>query len=355
SNDKFSHMLTQLESQPECGGGSGSGGCGDDEPGDDEDGGEDEEEEDDSEIMLRGNTVMSGYLKDPKATEDAFAAGWFRSGDIGIKHPDGYIEVKDRLKDIVISGGENISTIEVEFVIYRHQAVLEVAVVARPDDYWGQTPCAFVKLKEGYHTDAQEIIHPNDDERDSSVEEGSLPHSDDHSTQDVNNAFLYGDLYEDTYMTLHGIMMRTNLKFSKFNYSLYTKHNGDKFIALLVYVDDIIITENDDVGMKEFKVFLSTKFMIKDLGVLKYFLGIKIVENDFGLSMSQRKYCLELLYEYGLLAIQIAANLVFHERTKHFKLDVHFVREKVLAGDLVGKARGRKRHVQRKEKGVHAH
>ncbi|PWA43735.1 AMP-binding, conserved site-containing protein [Artemisia annua] len=110
------------------------------------------------EIMFRSNTVMSGYLKDPKATEDAFLGGWFRTGDLGIKHPDGYIEVKDRLKDIVISGGENISTIEVESVIYRHQAVLEVAVVARPDDHWGQTPCAFVKLKEGYHADAQEII-----------------------------------------------------------------------------------------------------------------------------------------------------------------------------------------------------
>ncbi|GKD18854.1 AMP-binding, conserved site-containing protein [Tanacetum coccineum] len=108
--------------------------------------------------MFRGNTVMSGYLKDLKATEDAFVGGWFISGDIGIKHPDGYIEVKDRLKDIVISGGENISTIEVESVIYRHQAVFEVAVVARPDDHRGQTPCAFVKLKEGYHADAQEII-----------------------------------------------------------------------------------------------------------------------------------------------------------------------------------------------------
>ncbi|GJR33011.1 ribonuclease H-like domain-containing protein [Tanacetum coccineum] len=88
----------------------------------------------------------------------------------------------------------------------------------------------------------------------------------------------------------------------KFDYSLYTKHNGDKFIALLVYVDDIVITGNDDIGIKEFKVFLSTKFMTKDLGVLKYILGIDIVENDFGLCMSQRKYCLELLYEYGLLA-----------------------------------------------------
>lgn len=111
------------------------------------------------EIMFRGNTIMSGYFKDVRATEDAFAGGWFRSGDLGIKHEDGYIEVKDRLKDIVISGGENISTIEVESVIYRHDAVLEVAVVARPDDHWGQTPCAFVKLKEGFQVDAQEIIN----------------------------------------------------------------------------------------------------------------------------------------------------------------------------------------------------
>ncbi|KAJ0638086.1 putative AMP-dependent synthetase/ligase, AMP-binding, AMP-binding enzyme domain, ANL [Helianthus annuus] len=110
------------------------------------------------EIMLRGNTIMSGYLKDPRATEEAFAGGWFRSGDLGVRHEDGYIEVKDRLKDIVISGGENISTIEVESVIYRHEGVLEVAVVGRPDDHWGQTPCAFVKLKQGVEVDAQEII-----------------------------------------------------------------------------------------------------------------------------------------------------------------------------------------------------
>lgn len=110
------------------------------------------------EIMFRGNTVMSGYMKDLRATEEAFAGGWFRSGDLGIKHPDGYIEVKDRLKDIVISGGENISTIEVEAVIYSHPAVLEVAVVARPDDHWGETPCAFVKLKDGIHIDGQDII-----------------------------------------------------------------------------------------------------------------------------------------------------------------------------------------------------
>ncbi|KAI3665278.1 hypothetical protein L6452_43902 [Arctium lappa] len=110
------------------------------------------------EIMFRGNTVMSGYLKDPKATAEAFTGGWFHSGDLAVKHPDGYIEVKDRSKDIIISGGENISTVEVETVIYSHPAVLEVAVVARPDNHWGQTPCAFVKLKDGFNFDAQDII-----------------------------------------------------------------------------------------------------------------------------------------------------------------------------------------------------
>lgn len=110
------------------------------------------------EIMFRGNTVMSGYLKDLKATEEAFRGGWFHTGDLAVKHPDGYIEVKDRLKDIVISGGENISTVEVETVLFSHPAVLEAAVVARPDNHWGQTPCAFVKLKDGFNLDAQEII-----------------------------------------------------------------------------------------------------------------------------------------------------------------------------------------------------
>ncbi|KAL3518954.1 hypothetical protein ACH5RR_021543 [Cinchona calisaya] len=110
------------------------------------------------EVMFRGNTIMNGYLKDSKATEDAFKGGWFRSGDLGVKHPDGYIELKDRSKDIIISGGENISSIEVESVIYSHPAVLEAAVVGRPDDYWGETPCAFVKLKVGCNASAQEII-----------------------------------------------------------------------------------------------------------------------------------------------------------------------------------------------------
>ena len=92
------------------------------------------------EIFMRGNIVMKGYLKNPGATEEAFAGGWFHSGDLGVMHPDGYIELKDRSKDIIISGGENISTIEVEDVLYRHPAVLEAAVVARPDPMWGETP-----------------------------------------------------------------------------------------------------------------------------------------------------------------------------------------------------------------------
>jgi fatty-acyl-CoA synthase len=110
------------------------------------------------EIFMRGNIVMKGYLKNPGATEEAFAGGWFHSGDLGVMHPDGYIELKDRSKDIIISGGENISTIEVEDVLYRHPAVLEAAVVARPDEMWGETPCAFVTLKQDGGTTAAEII-----------------------------------------------------------------------------------------------------------------------------------------------------------------------------------------------------
>ncbi|KAI4324250.1 hypothetical protein L6164_023804 [Bauhinia variegata] len=110
------------------------------------------------EVMFRGNTVMNGYLKDLKATEEAFEGGWFCSGDLGVKHPDGYIELMDRSKDIIISGGENISTMELEAVIFSHPAVLDAAVVGRPDDYWGETPCAFVKLKEGCSATEQEII-----------------------------------------------------------------------------------------------------------------------------------------------------------------------------------------------------
>ncbi|XP_058186743.1 butanoate--CoA ligase AAE1-like [Rhododendron vialii] len=110
------------------------------------------------EVMFRGNTVMNGYLNDTKATQDAFKGGWFRSGDLGVKHPDGYIELKDRSKDIIISGGENISTIEVESVLFSHPAVLEAAVVGRPDDHWGETPCAFVKLKDGCNVSSDEIM-----------------------------------------------------------------------------------------------------------------------------------------------------------------------------------------------------
>ena len=110
------------------------------------------------EVMFRGNIVMKGYLANPKATDEALRAGWFHSGDLAVTHPDGYVQLKDRLKDIIISGGENISSIEVEDVLYRHPAVLEAAVVARPDEMWGETPCAFVTLKEGASADESEII-----------------------------------------------------------------------------------------------------------------------------------------------------------------------------------------------------
>jgi fatty-acyl-CoA synthase len=104
------------------------------------------------EIMFRGNIVMKGYLKNPKATREALAGGWFHSGDLGVLHADGYIQLKDRSKDIIISGGENISSIEVEDVLYRHPAVMFAAVVARPDEKWGETPCAFVEKKPGHET-----------------------------------------------------------------------------------------------------------------------------------------------------------------------------------------------------------
>ena len=110
------------------------------------------------EVMFRGNVVMKGYLKNPAATRAAFAGGWFHSGDLGVKHPDGYIQLKDRSKDIIISGGENISSIEVEDALYRHPAVQAAAVVARPDERWGETPCAFVELKPGSTATADEII-----------------------------------------------------------------------------------------------------------------------------------------------------------------------------------------------------
>jgi fatty-acyl-CoA synthase len=110
------------------------------------------------EIMFRGNITMKGYLKNPKATDEAFAGGWFHSGDLAVLHPDGYVKIKDRSKDIIISGGENISSLEVEDVLYRHPAVMAAAVVARPDDKWGETPCAFVELKNNSKVTEKEII-----------------------------------------------------------------------------------------------------------------------------------------------------------------------------------------------------
>ena len=110
------------------------------------------------EVMMRGNIVMKGYLKNPGATREAFEGGWFHSGDLAVSHPDGYIQLKDRSKDIIISGGENISSIEVEDCLFRHRAVLEAAVVAKPDDRWGETPCAFVTLRPGAEATEREII-----------------------------------------------------------------------------------------------------------------------------------------------------------------------------------------------------
>jgi fatty-acyl-CoA synthase len=110
------------------------------------------------EVMLRGNTLMKGYLKNPRASGEAFAGGWFHTGDLAVWHPDGYIEVKDRSKDVIISGGENISSLEVEEALYRHPAVMEAAVVARPDPRWGETPCAFVTLKPGAAASPEDIV-----------------------------------------------------------------------------------------------------------------------------------------------------------------------------------------------------
>jgi fatty-acyl-CoA synthase len=110
------------------------------------------------EIMFRGNITMKGYLKNPKATQEAFAGGWFHTGDLAVMYPDGYVKIKDRSKDIIISGGENISSIEVEDVLYRHPAVMAAAVVAKPDEKWGETPCAFIELKPGAQVTAEEII-----------------------------------------------------------------------------------------------------------------------------------------------------------------------------------------------------
>jgi len=110
------------------------------------------------ELMIRGNTVMKGYLKNPDATREAFAGGWFHTGDLGVQHPDGYVEIKDRAKDIIISGGENISTLEVEETLYRFPKTLEAAVVAQPDERWGETPCAFITLKPGENSTTEEVI-----------------------------------------------------------------------------------------------------------------------------------------------------------------------------------------------------
>lgn len=110
------------------------------------------------EVMMRGNLLMKGYLKNPTTTKKSFEKGWFHTGDLGVIHEDGYLELRDRSKDVIISGGENISTIELETVLYKHPAIMEVAVVARPDEKWGETPCAFVTLKGGYQTSEAEII-----------------------------------------------------------------------------------------------------------------------------------------------------------------------------------------------------
>ncbi|MEP6656842.1 MAG: AMP-binding protein, partial [Betaproteobacteria bacterium] len=110
------------------------------------------------EIMFRGNITMKGYLKNANATREAFGGGWFHSGDLAVMQPDGYVKIKDRSKDIIISGGENISSLEVEDTLYRHPGVLAAAVVAQPDEKWGETPCAFIELKPGALTSEHELI-----------------------------------------------------------------------------------------------------------------------------------------------------------------------------------------------------
>jgi fatty-acyl-CoA synthase len=109
------------------------------------------------EIMFRGNIVMKGYLKNPAATEEAFRGGWYHTGDLAVMQPDGYVKIKDRSKDVIISGGENISSIEVEDTLYRHPAVMAAAVVATPDPKWGEVPCAFIELREGAVVTAEEL------------------------------------------------------------------------------------------------------------------------------------------------------------------------------------------------------
>jgi fatty-acyl-CoA synthase len=110
------------------------------------------------EIFMRGNIVMKGYLKNPATTDASFAGGWFHSGDLAVWHPDGYVEIKDRSKDIIISGGENISSIEVEDVLYKHPKIQDVAVVAKPDEKWGEVPCAFIKLADETTLTEEEVI-----------------------------------------------------------------------------------------------------------------------------------------------------------------------------------------------------
>jgi fatty-acyl-CoA synthase len=110
------------------------------------------------EVLMRGNTVMLGYFRDPEQTAATLADGWYRSGDLGVRHPDGYVELRDRKKDIIISGGENISSIEVEQAIAGHPAVAAVAVVSTPDEKWGERPKAFVELKDGDRVTAEEIV-----------------------------------------------------------------------------------------------------------------------------------------------------------------------------------------------------
>ena len=110
------------------------------------------------EVMMRGNIVMKGYLKNPDATGEAFAGGWYHTGDLGVRHADGYIQLKDRSKDIIISGGENISSIEVEDTLYKHPAITAAAVVAKPDDKWGETPCAFVEVQAGTELSEEDVI-----------------------------------------------------------------------------------------------------------------------------------------------------------------------------------------------------
>tara|TARA_B100000029_G_scaffold22752_1_gene22732 strand:- start:1674 stop:2279 length:606 start_codon:yes stop_codon:yes gene_type:complete len=110
------------------------------------------------EIVLQGNTIMKGYLKNPEATSEAFEGGWFKSGDLAVMHETGYIEIKDRLKDIIISGGENISSVEIEGVLHKHPAVSIAAVIAKPDEKWGEVPCAFVEVKQEKSITEEELL-----------------------------------------------------------------------------------------------------------------------------------------------------------------------------------------------------